>query len=707
MTDIENYRLIALMLLVSCVAILINIHIVSRLFRTENHIKDRLLIVGAIIIGSGLICAHFIDLLVIPPIKNMVMGYTVGSLIASWVVAILTAGVVTYVSSQKSLPLKPLIFGSSIGSLGGYTLYYFSIQGMEIVRTVAFKPSMIFLALAIGLVVFALYIIVLFWLKNHVSPYSAAIKVAFSIIATLGLTSAHISYNNTFDTSTTAISGSSTTLLGISLALGCLCLFCIAFIIAIFYDKLHHNTFRYNLVKTEAPSDLSRLALIDSLTKLPNRRALKQNLEAGSRRCARNNTSMAVAFIDLDSFKPINDNYGHQVGDELLIRVANRLNTAVRNCDVVTRIGGDEFVALLEDIKSNEDIVPILERIVQTINEVFLVNGHQLFISASVGAAVFPKDGNLEQLISCADAAMYRAKSDGKNQFRFFDSEIELASDYMLDMQKDLKNALANNEFKLQFQLKFDSSMQTPVGAEALLRWNHPKKGLMLPHSFIDEAERFGLIGEIGNWVIEESCRTLHRMRQHNIDLNISVNLSPQQLRNTKLANEVKEMLDRFDLPNSSIKFEISEATAIKYSDLMSSLLADFSQLGIKIAIDNFGSNPFNLAYLKNLNIAELKLDKQLTLDIHTNDETHAIVEAIIRLAHALQLSVTAEGVEFEEQRKMLSQLGCDQMQGHLLSRPLTEIKLVEMIKELDSSFVIDGNQLVKGYLRSINNSKN
>ena len=710
MQNVYDYRLILITLFVACISALINIDIVKRLFTANNDNKNRLLFIGAFVVGSGLLGLHFLAVIAIPPTTNLIIKHSLGYLLLSWITAIFVGMLTVYLPSKKTLPLSSLLIGSSLCGLSGVTIYYLSIQGMHILPRLEFSLGMTIFSILIGAVFAALYMIVLFWLKNYSGNLIFITKLMFSILAAVCITSIHLIYNTTvvFTSNATgaSVNLSQNTLIGICIGLSCIILFCITFIVSIFYDKINFNTFSFNRIQADSNNELSQLAMLDTLTKLPNRRALQQNLEAGTRRCLRTNTSMAIAFIDLDNFKPVNDSFGHQVGDELLINVANRLNAAVRNCNVVTRIGGDEFVALIEDIKTNADIVQVLERIVHSINEPFFINEHQLFISVSVGVAVFPKDGDIDQLISCADAAMYRAKSDGKNQFRFFDAEIELASDQMLQMQKDLKSALTHDQFKLQFQLKIDSKTQVPVGAEALIRWEHPSKGLMLPDSFIHEAERFGLMGQIGEWVIEETCHTLHRIRQHGIALNISVNLSAQQFRNPNLAEEIKAILTRFELPTSSIIFEINEAAATKNLELLSTTSASFRAAGLKIAIDNFGANPFNLAYLKNLEISELKLDRQFTTDVSTNHETHAIIEAVIRLAHALQLKVTADGVETERQRKTLAQMGCNYMQGDLFSKPLAEIKLVEMIKQLDSSLANDDVSFVKDYLHTINNSQ-
>jgi diguanylate cyclase (GGDEF)-like protein len=440
------------------------------------------------------------------------------------------------------------------------------------------------------------------------------------------------------------------------------------------------NTFKH------ANYELSRMAMLDTLTQLPNRRSFQQHLDFGIRRSARMGNSIALAFIDLDGFKPINDALGHHIGDEVLQAVAKRLNTAVRGCDVVARIGGDEFVALLEDIKSDQDIIPIVERMIQSLRDVFFIDHHEISISASIGIAVYPRDGDIERLMVCADAAMYRAKTDGKNQFRFFDSDIELASDLLMELQRDLSQALARDEFRLHFQPKVDSKTHALTGAEVLLRWQHPIKGMLSPAAFIPAAERFGLINQIGEWVIEESCRTLHRLRNQGLGLNLSINLSPLQCRNPNLVSHVVRVMERFDLPRASLMFEVTELAASSNPEQMDSLLIACRHAGIAVSMDDFGAGNSSLVCLQNLKIDELKLDDVLVKHIAINDRSRAIASSIIALAHALELTVVAEGVETEEQRQTLAKLGCDEQQGFLFSRPVPEEKLAGLIKQLSTT---------------------
>lgn len=442
---------------------------------------------------------------------------------------------------------------------------------------------------------------------------------------------------------------------------------------------------------TISRAHLSQMALVDTLTNLPNRRGLMHQLEAATRRSERSGDKVALAFIDIDNLKPINDTFGHQTGDLLLQAVAKALVSAVRNCDAIARIGGDEFVALIEEIKSDEDCVIIIERMQRAIRDIKLPHHTALNITASIGVAMFPNNGHIPQLIDAADAAMYYAKKDGKNQFRFFDASIAEASNQLLEIQQDLKHALANDELVLHYQVKIDSLTREPVGAEALLRWEHPIRGLLHPADFMQAAERFGLSYAISDWVVEECCRTLHRLNYLHVPFIITINLSHQQLKNAQLVNEIQTMLKKFNLPTTSLMFEVTESAAIKNPTLFNDLLGRFKAANIKVAIDDFGTQPSSLAYLQNLQVNELKLDPIFIADIATNHKTRGIVQAVIELAHVLELNVVAEGVETEDQRRILTELGCDQMQGYLICRPVSEEHLFHLLKTLSLQFEATG----------------
>jgi len=525
------------------------------------------------------------------------------------------------------------------------------------------------------------------WLKNYLGKFPYLTKSTFPLILSLAVTAVYLTYKAAIEiplkTNGNTASPFDNSLLGITVALGLICVFLVLFIVAIFYGKFGYGSFKFNLFQKEDPLEMSNLALVDTLTQLPNRRALMQHLEAATKRSERTGTSLAVAFIDIDNFKQINDSFGHQIGDEVLQKVAKRLVTAVRGCDEVARIGGDEFIAIIEEIESDEDCIAIVERMVSSVRAACIINNVELNLSVSIGVAMHPQNGNIEQLISAADTAMYRAKKDGKNQFRFFDAEIALAADQLLEIQYDLKNALANDELKLHYQIKIDSITREPVGAEALLRWEHPVRGLLYPADFMHAADRFGLSYAISDLVIEESCRTLHQLNYLHIPFDISINLSHNQIANANFVSDVTNMLKRFDLPTSSLIFYLTESAAIKNQTQFNSQLMRFKEAGIRVAIDDFGTFSSSITSLQNWQVNELKLDPAFTADIDSNHKTRGIVQAVIELSHVLELNVVAEGVETEGQRKALVELGCDQMQGYLISRPLPEDRLIILLKNL------------------------
>lgn len=694
--------LIAISLLASGVAMFSMYDFINRLYRTEAASKTFLLPAYAAAVGTGLWGIHFINFMALHDGSHF--DFLKLPVFLSLLVALFAAFTILYIASQKSIPLKFLASGGLATGLCYYALNYFSLSTMYALSNVALEPALALCSLLMAIAVATLCIVLFAWMKDYSGENPILIKLLFTLIVFAALLGVHATFNasvsiiNADRVVTTVSDIASKKMLGIIIALALLCMFLMAFVVAIFYEKLNVNSFKFSLLNFKDNPSTVTANLKDSLTQLPNRRAFQHNLEAAARRSVRTNTTMALAYIDLDHFKPINDQFGHHVGDAVLITVAERLQAAVRGCDSLARLGGDEFVALLEEIDSDEDVINIAERIVSSIKEPIFVSQLQIDISCSVGIAVYPRDGDIDKLMISADAAMYKAKEYGKNQFKFFDAEIELASDQILEMQRDLRLALSNNEFSLVFQPKVDCKIQSPVGAEALIRWNHPTKGLILPNTFMPAAERFGLVTQINDWVIEESCRAIYRAKKAKIDLNISINLSTQQFRNPNLVEDVNKVLKRFNVAASKLTFEVKEITAIKNEAQFKRLLAQFKQSQIKVALDDFGSQPFSLAYLQNIKVDELKLDRVFVAQVDENPASRALVDAVIRLAHALNLSVVAQGVETEAQRIALAELGCDHMQGYLFSKPVSEQKLIKLFKQLLTNYESSGQFLVSDY---------
>ena len=559
---------------------------------------------------------------------------------------------------------------------------------MEIQPAITFTPLISTIAFLITLLITILVILLFFWVKNYSGKRPFLIKSIFAILTSMAISGVHQLYTAAIQITLNGFNGTSvridSNLLGVTIALGLVCLFLVGFIIAIFYDKFSYDTFKFNILNKDSFQDAVRLALVDTLTQLPNRRALMQHLETATSRCERNGSNLAVAFIDVDNFKQINDSLGHQIGDQILQKIAKRLVTAVRGCDEVARIGGDEFIAIIEEVESYEDCISVIERMVSSVQDSCTIHNTEVHLSVSIGVAMYPRDGNIQQLISAADTAMYNAKKDGKNQYRFFDNEIALAADQLLEMQYELKNALANDELKLHYQIKVDSITREPVGAEALLRWNHPIKGILYPADFMQAADRFGLSYAINDWVIEESCRTLQKLKHLKTPFSIAVNISHQQMINASLVSSINAMLNRYDLPPSSLIVEMTESTALKNPAIFNNQLSRLNESGINVTLDDFGTYSSSLTNLQKWHVSELKLDPSFTKDIEFNKKKLGIVHAIIKLAHALDFNVVAEGVETEGQRKILAEIGCNEMQGYYISQPLPYERFIKLLENLN-----------------------
>ena len=698
--------LILLSLLASSFAMYITFGFIDHLYRSDPNHRNILFGVYSIAIGTGLWAIHFINLLIFHD-NNLIKVFSTDMLCA-WLVALLIGLTLCSVASKKVIALDKLIAGGLIIGAGSYAMFYLALNGLnEITNTpntdalISFEPLALTMAIAVAFIAAIITLATTSWMKDYVGDNKILIKLIFSVITGITILSVHVMFNTSISVRTHVMQDAAAVdkiMLAILITLGLVCLFLLAFVIALYYEKFGASTFQISMMDRKNNADTANTGFKDPLTHLPNRRAFQRELETAIKRSMRANNTVALAYIDLDHFKPINDNYGHHVGDAVLLLVAQRLNAAVRSCDTVARIGGDEFAALIEDIRSDEDIIPIVERIVLSIKEPFLVDNQQIDISCSVGIAVHPRDGEIDKLMICADAAMYKAKENGKNQFKFFDSEIESASDQMLEMQRDLRLAIENNEFSLVFQPKVNCKTQSPVGAEALIRWNHPTKGMILPATFIPAAERFGLINQINDWVVEEGCRAIHRASEVGIDLNVSINLARQQFRNPNLVDEIITLRKRYKIPADSLMFEIKETTAIRNEEQFKHLLRQFKSADIKVALDDFGSHQFSLSYLQHLNIDEIKLDKIFIGQINENKASHALVDAVIRLAHALGLNVVAEGVETEAQRDALLDLNCDHMQGYFFSKPLSEAKLLKLFRVLTIGFEATGRFNVSDY---------
>jgi diguanylate cyclase (GGDEF)-like protein len=430
-----------------------------------------------------------------------------------------------------------------------------------------------------------------------------------------------------------------------------------------------------------AEKHVRRLAFNDTLTGLPNRVLFAENLSRAIESAESQGQSLAVLFLDLDRFKFVNDTLGHEIGDRLLKAVASRMKYCVRSSDCVARLGGDEFTVLLSDLADAAFAANVAEKICRTLASAFEIDGQEIFVTASIGISVFPGDGaDVSTLLRHADTAMYRAKR-GSGGFEFYEAGMEaLVSDH-LRLDTSLRRALERNELVVYYQPKADTASGRVTGMEALVRWNHPERGMISPLEFIPLAEETGLIVPIGAWVLRTACAQVHEWLGAGIpDLNVAVNLSGVQLAESGFADVVAAALRETGLEARHLTLEITESVLMEHAREAVTTLRELKALGLRIEIDDFGTGYSSLAYLKRFPVDALKIDRTFTRDMTENPDDAAIVTGIIALAHSLRLKVVAEGVETQHQRDFLMLLGCDSMQGYYLSEPLPPGDFAEQV---------------------------
>lgn len=424
--------------------------------------------------------------------------------------------------------------------------------------------------------------------------------------------------------------------------------------------------------RRRAEAMIRHMAFYDALTCLPNRVLFDEYLHNALALAKRHDRQLAVLFVDLDRFKLINDTLGHHAGDLLLQEVAQRLTSCVRDGDVVARMGGDEFTILLPEIEGLDDAAEVAQRLLQTLSPPFVISGNELFVSASIGVSLYPSDGeDAETLLKHADTAMYRAKDQGRNGHQFYAPAMKLATHKQHKLEQWLRRALERQEFELFYQPRVVLSSGALVAVEALLRWRHPEFGLIDPVDFISVTEETGLIMPIGEWVLRTACSQIKEWQQvSGIPLRVSVNLSARQFQQIDLPTQIADILHESGIAASSLELEITESMAMLNAARTVVVLRALKDLGIHLSVDDFGTGYSSLSYLKQFSLDTLKIDRTFVHDFSVANDS-AIAEAIITLAHTLDLSVTAEGVETEEQLAFLRRHGCDEAQGYLIGKPV------------------------------------
>ncbi len=423
-----------------------------------------------------------------------------------------------------------------------------------------------------------------------------------------------------------------------------------------------------------AEERMAYLAHHDLLTGLPNRLLFQDRLQQAIAHAERQQTKVALLFMDLDRFKDVNDTLGHQAGDLLLQEATRRIQLCVRSSDTVSRQGGDEFIIMLPDLDDLGDIVLVANKLIDSIAVPYDLNGHIVHVTTSIGVSVYPQDSvDIETLIKNADTAMYQAKEAGRKDYRFFTPEMNRVIAKRVGLENKLRNALRKGELLLHYQPKVNLHSGEIIAAEALVRWQHPESGLIPPGDFIPIAEETGMIVSIGEWVLKEACRQNQEWREMGLrEIVMAVNLSPVQFHERNLIRMILAALNHSGMPASALELEVTESAMMRDPEVAITMLKKISQLGISVSIDDFGTGYSSLSYLKKFPIDELKIDQSFVRDLSQDKDDAAIVSAVISMAKSLGLSVIAEGVETIEQLRFLATLECDKMQGYYFSKPLS-----------------------------------
>ncbi|WP_406798008.1 MULTISPECIES: EAL domain-containing protein [Brevibacillus] len=434
--------------------------------------------------------------------------------------------------------------------------------------------------------------------------------------------------------------------------------------------------------RKQSEETIHHLAYHDALTDLPNRRMYVQQLSKEMMQAKRFQSSLAVLFLDLDRFKDVNDSFGHDVGDMLLIEASKRLQACLKPGDVVARLGGDEFTIMQNQLQDRNEATALAEQIMYQLQRPFELEGHVFNVSCSIGIALYPQDGdNPEDLLKRADTALYTVKSRGKNGYDFFDPSMEAKSLERILMENEMRKAIEQEQFQIYYQPKIDIATSAMTGMEALVRWVHPELGIIPPNRFIPIAEETGMILALGEWILKQACKQNKNWHDQGYTLKVSVNLSARQIYQKDLVEMIKDILQETNLSPHWLELEITESIFVKMEEA-TAVLQQIRDIGIQISIDDFGTGYSSFSYIKSLPVDTIKIDASFIRDIHHNQESQAIVKAIVTIAQSLNMNVIAEGIELHDQVAALKENGCDHGQGYLFSKPLPTDDFDQLLRQ-------------------------
>ncbi len=670
-----NPLLVLLSLFVAILASYTALDMAGRVVTAQGRAALWWLVGGASAMGLGIWSMHFVGMLALNlPIP---VGYDVGITLASLSIGIGASAFALWLVSRRELPWPRLAGGALLMGAGVAGMHYTGMAALRMNPGIQYDPARFGLSIVIAVLASGVALWIAFRLRRQSRRVRAlragsAVVMGVAIVGMhyTGMSAASFPFGSVCGAAHT---GASADWLALVIIIVTLAVLAIALIISVLDLRMEARTALLANSLAAANKELAYLALHDNLTKLSNRVLLEDRLTQAIRTADREKRRFALMFMDLDGFKAVNDVYGHHVGDLLLIDVAQRIGARVRQQDTVARVGGDEFVVLAY-VDDPEDAGTLADALLQVVREPFMAGGHELRVSTSIGIAIYPGDGgNQHDLLTNADAAMYHAKGLGRNAYSFFAPSMNADVHQQLQLVQDLRRAVERHELVLHYQPKFNAPNGPIMGVEALVRWQHPQRGLVPADEFIPLAEKTGLIVPLGAWVLDEACRQMAQWhREGRTGWTVAVNLSALQFSHAALIDTVRDTLARHALDPRSLTLEITESTAMRDVDASLQILQQLDAMGVRISIDDFGTGYSSLLYLKRLPASELKIDRGFVRDLAHDTEDAAIVSAIVALGQTLNLRIVAEGVETAEQQAFLTRLGCHSLQGYLLGRPMT-----------------------------------
>ena len=677
--------LVLLSIVVAMMASYTALNLTGRVADTKGRASTLWLLGGAVAMGSGIWSMHFIGMLAYSlPIK---MSYDLGITMLSLLAAIGVSALALRIVAGSEVTLKNYIGGGLLMGVGICAMHYLGMYAMQMAPAIEYDYPLVAASATIAVVASIAALWLAFTLRSgtsltaHLKKGGAAAVMGMAIIAMhyTGMEAAR------FDPAAvcTATGGVDGNWLAVLVGVTAMSLLTIALLLSVVDSRLATKTAGLVRSLSIANRQLHHLALHDSLTRLPNRSLLEDRLSQAIHTGERHGKNFAVMFLDLDRFKTINDSLGHQYGDKLLQGVADRLTGCLRAEDTVARLGGDEFVVLLGEVASPAVVSTIAQKLLDTLAAPIVIEAQQQSVSVSIGISIYPDDGtSLRDLMSNADSAMYHAKKMGRANYQFFAPAMNAAAGARLQLEQALRRALDLNEFELHYQPKVDVASGKVVAMEALVRWNSPERGMVAPNDFIAVSEEIGLIIPLGAWVLREACRQNKAWQVAGLPhMRVAVNLSAYQFRQKDLPEFIAAILQQEGLLASSLELEVTESVVMHNPVEASLILAKLHQQGIHISVDDFGTGYSSLSYLKQFRLDTLKIDRSFVRDISSDADDAAIVRSVIALAHSLRLKVIAEGVETAEQLDYLRELGCDEYQGYLRSRPLPAAQFEQMLR--------------------------